>query len=56
MSFKYAWRTLRYKDPHLLRLGSGLLEITMIRIVGVVGVEVLGEGRHGQAAGVVPLE
>ena len=51
---------LRYKDHHLLRLGSGLLDIAMMRRPWVVGVEVpgegIGEGRHGRAAGVVPLE
>ena len=60
MSFKYTWRTLRYKDHHLLRLGSELLDIAMMRRPWVVGVEVpgdgIGEGRHGRAAGVVPLE
>ena len=60
MSFKYTWRTLRYKDHHLLRLGSGLLDIAMMRRPWAVGVEVpgevIGEGRYGRAAGVVPLE
>ena len=60
MSFKQAWRRLRYKDHHLLRLGWGLLDIAMMRRPWVVGVEVpgegIGEGRHGRAAGVVPLE
>ena len=44
MSFKEAWRTLCYKDHHLLRLGSGLLDIAMMRRPWVVGVEVPGEG------------
>ena len=52
--------TLRYKDHYLLRLGSGLLDIAMMRRPWVVGVEVPGEGiwggRHRRAAGVVPLE
>ena len=49
-------KALRYKDHHLLRLGSGLLDIAMMRRPWVVGVEVpgqgIGEGRYGRAAGV----
>ena len=41
-------------------VGSGLLDIAMMRRPWVVGVEVpgerIGEGRRGRAAGVVPLE
>ena len=57
MSFKQAWRTLRYKDHHLLRLGWGLLDIAMMQGPWVeVPGEGIGEGRHGRAVGVVPLE
>ena len=48
--------TLRYKDLRLLRLGSGLLDVAMMRRPWVIGVEVPGEGRQGRAARVVPLE
>ena len=57
MSFIQAWRTLRYKDHQLLRLGWGLLDIAMMRRPWAeVPDEGIGEGRHGQAAEVVPLE
>ena len=56
VSFRQVWRTLLYKDHHLLRLESGLLDIAMMRRPWVVGVEVTGEGRHGRTAAVVPVE